>query len=76
MVNIKDAAVAVRSNLLTIVILVRIKLVVMDSTPSANAAAIRRNELGQKWIILLKEKYAHSVIKKRILMIFIKDEIR
>ena len=55
MANIKDAAVAVRSNLLTIVILVRIKQVVMDSTPSVNVAVIRRNEFGQKWIILLKE---------------------
>jgi predicted amino acid-binding ACT domain protein len=55
MANIKDAAVAVRSNLLTIVILVRIKQVVMDSTVYVNAAEIRRNELGQKWIILLKE---------------------
>ena len=55
MANIKDAAVAVRSNLLTIVILVRIKQVVMDSTVYVNAAVTRRNELGQKWIILLKE---------------------
>ena len=46
MANIKDAAVAVRSNLLTIVILVRIKQVVMDSTVYVNAAATRRNELG------------------------------
>ena len=29
----------------------------MDSTLSANAAATRKNELGQKWIILLKEKF-------------------
>jgi len=28
----------------------------MDSTPSVNAAATRKNELGQKWIIVLKEK--------------------
>jgi hypothetical protein len=37
---------------------------------------IGKNEVGQKWIIVLKEKYAHSVNKKRILMIFIEDEIR
>ena len=27
----------------------------MDSTVYANAVEIRRNEFGQKWIILLKE---------------------
>ena len=29
----------------------------MDSTLSVNAAEIRKNELGQKWIIILKEKF-------------------
>ena len=28
----------------------------MASTPSVNAVATRKNELGQKWIIVLKEK--------------------
>ena len=28
----------------------------MDSTLFANAAVIRKNEVGQKWIIVLKEK--------------------
>ena len=47
----------------------------MDSTLFVNAAATRRNEVGQKWIIVLKEKYAHSVNKKKTQKIFIKDEI-
>jgi len=66
----------VKSNLLTIAILVKIRPVKMAFIPFVNAAATRKNEVGQKWIIVLKEKYAHSVNKKRILMIFIKDEIR
>jgi hypothetical protein len=66
----------VKSNLLIIAILVKTRPVKMAFIPFVNAAAIRKNEVGQKWIIVLKEKYAHSVNKKRILMIFIKDEIR
>ena len=29
----------------------------MDSILSVNAAEIRKSELGQKWIIILKEKF-------------------
>lgn len=29
----------------------------MGFTPYANAAATRKNELGQKWIIVLKENF-------------------
>ena len=29
----------------------------MGSTPSVNAAATRRDELGQKWISVLKENF-------------------
>jgi len=65
MVNTKNVVVAARSNLLIIAILVKIRRVVMDFTLFVNAAVTRRNEVGQKWIIVLKEKYAHSVNKKK-----------
>jgi len=56
----------VKLNLPIIVILVRIKQAKMDFIVYASVAAIRKNEVGQKWIIVLKEKYAHSVGKKKI----------
>jgi len=46
----------VKLNLLIIVISVKIKLVKMVSIVYVNAAVIRKNEVGQKWIIVLKEK--------------------
>ena len=51
MANIKNAVDAAKLNLLIIDILVRIKQVVMDFIVFANAAVIRKNELGQSWII-------------------------
>ena len=55
MVNTKNVVVAVKLNLLIIAILVKIRRVVMDFILFVNVAATRKNEFGQKWIILLKE---------------------
>jgi hypothetical protein len=44
----------VKLSLRIIVILVKIKQAKMDFIPYANAAVTRKNELGQKWIIVLK----------------------
>ena len=57
MESIKNVVVAVKLNLLIIDILVKIKQVVMVSTPYANAAVTRKNELGQKWIIHYKRLF-------------------
>ena len=57
MESIKNAVVAAKSSLLIIDTLVKIKQVVMVSTPYANAAVIRKNEFGQKWIIHYKRLF-------------------
>ena len=59
----KDAADAVKLNWLIINISLKIKHLVMDFTPSVNAAETRKNELGQKLLVLLKEKSAQDVKK-------------
>jgi len=62
--NINDAVVAVKLNLLIIAILVKIRLVKMAIIVYVNAVVIRKNEVGQKWIIILKEN-VHSAGKKK-----------